>query len=215
MEKKGYLTSRTERVTEHTAGFTTRRRTALQLWRWPGKRPGSCFVKSSAEALHEEATRRPNGTPAEVFFAFLKLGLTSFAGPIARLGYFHDELVVRRRWIDEAGYAFFRARLKSGWDRALGLLRDGPLGSFAARVAFTLPSAVLLVVFAMAATAFEGPIGTGLLHGLKMVAVAVVAQAVWGMAKSLTPDRERASIALAAVVIVVFAAGATGQITRT
>ncbi|OWK24235.1 hypothetical protein AJ87_23670 [Rhizobium yanglingense] len=75
-------------------------------------------MKSSAEALHEEATRRPNGTPAEVFFAFLKLGLTSFAGPIARLGYFRDELVVRRRWIDEAGYAFFRARLKSGWVRA-------------------------------------------------------------------------------------------------
>ena len=176
-------------------------------------------MRSSAEAVREEAIGHPQGTAGEVFFAFLKLGLTSFGGPIAHLGYFRDELVVRRKWIDEAGYAdlvalcqFLPGPASSQVGFALGLLRGGPLGALAAWTAFTLPSAILLVVFAMAATAFDGPIGTGLLHGLKIVAVAVVAQAVWGMAKTLTPDRERASIALAAVLIVVFAAGAIGQV---
>lgn len=176
-------------------------------------------MKSSAEAIHEETSKHQIGTPGEVFSAFLKLGLTSFGGPIAHLGYFRNELVVRRKWIDEAGYAdlvalcqFLPGPASSQVGFALGLLRAGPLGAFAAWAAFTLPSALLLVIFAMATTAFDGTIGTGLLHGLKVVAVAVVAQAVWGMAKSLTPDRERASIALAAVLIAVFAAGAVGQI---
>lgn len=174
---------------------------------------------SSAKTMHEQAARPHRGTPTEVFGAFLKLGLTSFGGPIAHLGYFRDELVVRRKWIDEAGYAdlvalcqFLPGPASSQVGFALGLLRGGPLGALAAWAAFTLPSALLLIAFAMAATTFGGPIGTGLLHGLKVVAVAVVAQAVWGMAKSLTPDRERASIALASVLIVVFAAGAVGQI---
>ncbi|WDZ80696.1 chromate efflux transporter (plasmid) [Ensifer adhaerens] len=176
-------------------------------------------MKASAKTLHEQVTRPPQGTPAEVFGAFLKLGLTSFGGPIAHLGYFRDELVVRRKWIDEAGYAdlvalcqFLPGPASSQVGFALGLLRGGPLGALAAWAAFTLPSALLLVIFALAATSFDGPIGTGLLHGLKIVAVAVVAQAVWGMTKSLTPDRERASIAVACVLIVVFAAGAIGQI---
>ncbi|MGV2186636.1 chromate efflux transporter [Rhizobium rhizogenes] len=176
-------------------------------------------MKSSVEAIHEETGKHQTGTPGEVFSAFLKLGLTSFGGPIAHLGYFRNELVVRRKWIDEAGYAdlvalcqFLPGPASSQVGFALGLLRGGPLGAFVAWAAFTLPSALLLVIFAMAATAFDGPFGTGLLHGLKVVAVAVVAQAVWGMARSLTPDRERASIALAAVLIVVFAAGAAGQI---
>lgn len=176
-------------------------------------------MTSSAETGSEGMAGQPHGTPAEVFFAFLKLGLTSFGGPIAHLGYFRDELVVRRKWIDEAGYAdlvalcqFLPGPASSQVGFALGLLRGGPLGAFAAWAAFTLPSAILLVAFALLATAFDGPIGTGLLHGLKIVAVAVVAQAVWGMARSLAPDRQRASIALAAVAIVVFAAGAIGQI---
>ncbi|WJR68802.1 chromate efflux transporter [Neorhizobium sp. CSC1952] len=159
------------------------------------------------------------GTPGEVLRAFLKLGLTSFGGPIAHLGYFRDELVVRRKWIDEAGYAdivalcqFLPGPASSKVGFALGLLRGGPLGALAAWSAFTLPSAILLVVFAYAATAFSGPVGSGLLHGLKVVAVAVVAQAVWDMARTLAPDRERAGIALAAVLIVVFAAGAVGQV---
>nr|WP_236765621.1 chromate efflux transporter [Agrobacterium tumefaciens] len=151
--------------------------------------------------------------------AFLKLGVTSFGGPIAHLGYFRDELVVRRKWIDEAGYAdlvalcqFLPGPASSQVGFALGLLRAGPLGALAAWTAFTLPSAILLLLFAMVAASIEGPGGTGLLHGLKIVAVAVVAQAVWGMAKSLAPDRQRASIALVGIICVVFVAGAFGQI---
>ena len=161
----------------------------------------------------------PRGSSGEVFRVFLKLGLTSFGGPIAHLGYFRDELVVRRKWTSESGYAdlvalcqFLPGPASSQVGFAMGLLRGGPLGAAAAWAAFTLPSALLLVLFALGAAAFDGPIGTGLIHGLKVVAVAVVAQAVWGMAKSLTPDRERASIALAAVLIVVFANGSVGQI---
>jgi chromate transporter len=159
------------------------------------------------------------GSAGEVFRTFLKLGLTSFGGPIAHLGYFRNELVVRRRWIDEAGYAdlvalcqFLPGPASSQVGFAMGLLRGGPLGALAAWGAFTLPSALALVLFAFGAATFEGPIGGGLLHGLKLVAVAVVAQAVWGMARSLCPDRTRASIAVAAVLIAVFVSGSVGQI---
>ncbi len=154
-----------------------------------------------------------------MFRAFLKLGLTSFGGPIAHLGYFRDELVVRRRWIDEAGYAdllalcqFLPGPASSQAGFALGLLRGGPLGALAAFTAFTLPSALILVLFAAGASLFDGQVGHGILHGLKLVAVAVVAQAVWGMARSLCPDRSRAGIAVAAVLTVTFAAGALGQV---
>lgn len=159
------------------------------------------------------------GGPGEVFRAFLKLGLTSFGGPVAHLGYFRDELVLRRRWIDETGYAdlvalcqFLPGPASSQVGFALGLLRGGPLGALAAWCAFTLPSAALLILFAFGASAFGGPVGTGLIHGLKLVAVAVVAQAVWGMARSLTPDKPRAAIALICVLVVVLATGAPGQI---
>lgn len=159
------------------------------------------------------------GSPGEVLLAFLKLGLTSFGGPIAHLGYFRDELVVRRRWIDEAAYAdlvalcqFLPGPASSQVGFALGLWRGGPLGALAAWAAFTLPSAILLVLFAMGAAGLDGAVAQGVLHGLKLVAVAVVAQAVWGMAKSLTPDRQRASIAVLAVLTVVLVAGAIGQL---
>ncbi|KAA3502204.1 chromate efflux transporter [Agrobacterium tumefaciens] len=176
-------------------------------------------MKSSTQTIRTEAATPRSGTPGEVFTAFLKLGVTSFGGPIAHLGYFRDELVVRRKWIDEAGYAdlvalcqFLPGPASSQVGFALGLLRAGPLGALAAWTAFTLPSAILLLLFAMVAASIEGPVGTGLLHGLKIVAVAVVAQAVWGMAKSLAPDRQRASIALVGIICVVFVAGAFGQI---
>ena len=176
-------------------------------------------MKPSTQAMPAETDSQKNGTPGEVFAAFLKLGVTSFGGPIAHLGYFRDELVVRRKWIDEAGYAdlvalcqFLPGPASSQVGFALGLLRAGPLGALMAWTAFTLPSAILLLLFATIAASIEGPVGTGLLHGLKIVAVAVVAQAVWGMAKSLAPDRQRASIALAGIVCVVFLAGAFGQI---
>ncbi|MFA1673759.1 chromate efflux transporter [Rhizobium mongolense] len=176
-------------------------------------------MKSSQTALPEFAVERPRGNPGEVFRVFLKLGLTSFGGPIAHLGYFRDELVVRRRWIDEAGYAdlvalcqFLPGPASSQVGFSLGILRGkGLLGGIAAWFAFTMPSAAMLLVFALGAAAFTGPVAEGFLHGLKLVAVAVVSQAIWGMAKVLTPDRERAGIALAAVAITVFIGGTLGQ----
>jgi chromate transporter len=166
------------------------------------------------------AERGSSGSPLEVFAVFLKLGLTSFGGPIAHLGYFRDELVVRRRWIDEAGYAdlvalcqFLPGPASSQVGFALGVLRgNGLLGGLAAWLAFTLPSAALLVAFAFAAAAFTGPAAEGFLHGLKLVAVAVVGQAVWGMAATLTPDRERAAIALVAVAMAIIVGGSLGQV---
>ncbi|WP_374652995.1 chromate efflux transporter [Dongia sp.] len=159
------------------------------------------------------------GSAGEVFATFLKLGLTSFGGPIAHLGYFRDELVLRRKWMDENGYAdlvalsqFLPGPASSQVGFALGLLRGGPLGALAAWAAFTLPSAIVLVLFAYGAAAFGGPVGSGIVTGLKIVAVAIVAQAVWGMARNLCPDRARATIALAAVLIVVLLAGAIGQV---
>ncbi|WP_354044099.1 chromate efflux transporter [Devosia sp. UYZn731] len=159
------------------------------------------------------------GTPAEVFFVFLKLGLTSFGGPIAHLGYFRDELVVRRKWLNEQGFAdlvalcqFLPGPASSQVGFALGLLRAGPLGAASAWLAFTMPSAILLVAFASLAGLFNGPVGQGLIHGLKLVAVAIVAQAIWGMAKNLTPDRQRAAIALIAILIAILAPTALGQI---
>ncbi|MRI56932.1 chromate efflux transporter [Methylobacterium sp. DB1607] len=155
-----------------------------------------------------------------MFLVFLKLGLTSFGGPIAHLGYFRQALVTRRRWIDEAGYAdlvalcqFLPGPASSQVGFALGILRGGGLlGGLAAWTAFTLPSALLLVAFAYGASALSGPVAEGLIHGLKLVAVAVVAQAVWGMARSLTPDRPRASLALGALLLTVFAPTAFSQI---
>ncbi|MFB2551567.1 chromate efflux transporter [Ensifer soli] len=164
-------------------------------------------------------TIRPEGTTGEVFRAFLKLGLTSFGGPIAHLGYFRDELVTRRRWIDDAGYAdlvalcqFLPGPASSQVGFALGLLRAGLPGALAAWSAFTLPSAMLLVLFAAATRLAGGPLLTGAVHGLKLVAVAVVAQAVFGMARSLAPDRQRAGIALGALLAAIFISGAIGQL---
>jgi chromate transporter len=162
---------------------------------------------------------KPSSRAGEVFTTFLKLGLTSFGGPIAHLGYFRDELVLRRKWIDEARYGeivalcqFLPGPASSQVGFCLGLLRGGPLGALAAWTAFTLPSALLLVLFAYGAASFGGPLEAGILHGLKLVAVAVVAQAVFGMSKNLTPDRTRAGIALVAVLIVTFVASAFGQV---
>ena len=176
-------------------------------------------MMASRKAPETRHTAHP-GSAGEVFTAFLKLGLTSFGGPIAHLGYFREELVVRRRWIDEAGYAdlvalcqFLPGPASSQVGFSLGLLRGGWLGAFAAWAAFTLPSALLLVAFAMAQTALTGPLAAGAVDGLKLVAVAIVAQAVWGMAQNLCPDKERAAIAVAAVLVVTFVGGGIGQIT--
>ncbi|TGG94279.1 chromate efflux transporter [Natronospirillum operosum] len=159
------------------------------------------------------------GRLGEVFGAFLLLGLTSFGGPIAHLGYFRTEFVERRRWLTEKAYAdlvalcqFLPGPASSQVGFALGLMRAGPLGAAAAWLAFTLPSALLLVLFALGASALGDPISQGIIHGLKVAAVAIVAHAVWGMAKNLCPDRQRAGIALAGVFTVVLVSGPLGQV---
>lgn len=159
------------------------------------------------------------GSPLEVLRVFLKLGLTCFGGPIAHIGYFGDEFVVRRKWIDEHAYAdlvglcqFLPGPASSQVGFSIGLMRAGYLGALAAWTGFTLPSATALVLFAYGAATLNGPIGTGLLHGLKLTAVAIVAQAVWGMARNLCPDRERASIAVVAALIILFSASSVAQI---
>ncbi len=177
-------------------------------------------MKSSqvTEAVTEDVATR--GSVTEVFLAFLKLGLTSFGGPIAHLGYFRNELVVRRKWLDERAYGdlvalcqFLPGPASSQVGFALGVFRgNGLLGGIAAWCAFTMPSAIILFAFALGASAFTGPVAEGFLHGLKLVAVAVVAQAIWGMARTLTPDRTRAGIALGAVAIVVLFAGSFSQV---
>jgi chromate transporter len=164
--------------------------------------------------------RDDRGSLGEVLRAFLKLGVTSFGGPIAHLGYFHHEFVERRKWIDEAVYAdlvalcqFLPGPASSQVGFSLGILRGhGLLGGLAAWFAFTMPSAVMMFAVAAGAAALTGPVAEGFLHGLKLVAVAVVAQAIWGMARTLTPDRARAGIALAAVAVVVLFAGSFAQI---
>ncbi|TQE96685.1 MAG: chromate efflux transporter [Spiribacter salinus] len=166
-----------------------------------------------------DGARPAQGTPSEVFAAFLKLGLTSFGGPIAHLGYFRDELVTRRRWLNDQAYAdlvalcqFLPGPASSQVGFALGMMRAGWVGALAAFTAFTLPSALVLLVFAMTAEAISGPIGTGVLNGLKIVAVAIIAQAVWGMARNLCPDKERATIAVGAVAILAIMPGALGMV---
>lgn len=159
------------------------------------------------------------GTAGEVFLAFLRLGVTSFGGPIAHLGYFRTEFVVRRRWIDERGYSelvtlgqFLPGPTSSQVGFALGLLRAGPLGALAAFTAFTLPSAVLLVLFAFGVSWLDSPVAEGALAGLLVVAVAVVGHAVLGMARTLTPDLRRALIAVGALVLVLLLPGPWVQV---
>ncbi|MDA9436444.1 chromate transporter [Bradyrhizobium sp. CCBAU 51627] len=159
------------------------------------------------------------GSPLEVLRIFLKLGLTCFGGPIAHIGYFRDEFVVRRKWIDEHAYAdlvglcqFLPGPASSQVGFSIGLMRAGYPGALAAWTGFTLPSALILVLFAYGAGALGGPVGGGLLHGLKLTAVAIVAQAVWGMARNLCPDRARASIATVAALIILFSTASIAQI---
>lgn len=166
-----------------------------------------------------ERERQRTGSPREVFQIFLRLGVTCFGGPIAHIGYFREEFVIRRRWLDEHAYAdlvglcqFLPGPASSQVGFSIGLMRAGYAGGLAAWAGFTLPSAILLVLFAYGAKAVTGPNGAGLLHGLKLVAVAIVAQAVWGMARTLCPDRARASIAVTVALIVLFTTSPFAQI---
>ncbi|MDR3538498.1 MAG: chromate efflux transporter [Acetobacteraceae bacterium] len=158
-------------------------------------------------------------TVLEVFLVFLRLGLTSFGGPVAHIGYFRTELVGRRRWLDEATFAdmvalcqFMPGPASSQTGMAIGLLRAGPAGMFAAWLGFTLPSAVAMGLFAYGVTALGDVSQAPWLKGLKLVAVAVVAQAVWSMARSLAPDRARATLAVAATLVALAVPSSLGQV---
>ncbi|WP_438765652.1 chromate efflux transporter [Kushneria sp. TE3] len=162
---------------------------------------------------------RLNSRVGEVFLAFLVLGLTAFGGPIAHLSYFRNEFVTRRRWLSEQDYAdlvalcqFLPGPASSQVGFALGLMRAGGWGAAAAWTAFTLPSAVVLVLFALGSAFMEGPISQGIIHGLKVAAVAIVAHAVWGMAQNLCPDKRRVAIALVAVLMALLVGGSAGQV---
>jgi chromate transporter len=155
----------------------------------------------------------------EVFLVFLHLGCSSFGGPVAHLGYYRAELVAKRRWLTEATFAdlvalcqFMPGPASSQTGMAIGLLRAGPLGMFAAWFGFTLPSALAMTLFAYGVGAIGDLSHAGWLRGLKLVAVAVVAQAVWGMARSLAPDRARASVAVAACLVCLAIPSSLGQI---
>jgi chromate transporter len=158
-------------------------------------------------------------SPWKVFLVFLHLGLTSFGGPIAHLGFFRTEFVDRRRWLDEAHYAdvvalsqFLPGPASSKVGIIIGVMRAGIPGALAAWLGFTMPSALALIAFAYGVAALGDLSGAGWLHGLKIVAVAVVAQAVWGMARNLCPDKERLAIAAAATVVVLALPSSFGQV---
>jgi chromate transporter len=177
-------------------------------------------MKEPAETAAEEVLRsQSQGSLLEVLWVSTRLGLTSFGGPIAHLGYFHQEYVKRKKWIDEQSYTdlvalcqFLPGPASSQVGIGIGIARAGLAGGIAAWLGFTLPSALALIVFAFSIGAFANATDTGWLHGLKIVAVAVVVQAVWGMARSLCPDRERATIAILAAVVTLTWPTAVGQL---
>lgn len=186
-----------------------------------GKREGDHSLSAPAETaalpctgppapLHGSPPGQPRSSALEVLWAFLKLGLMSFGGPVAHLGFFRTEFVERRRWLSDADYTdlvalcqFLPGPTSSQVGMALGLRRAGAWGLLAAFTGFTAPSAALLMALGYGVAQAPGLAAAGALQGLKVVAVAVVAQAVWSMARTLCPDRERAAIAFAAALLVV------------
>lgn len=174
-----------------------------------------------AKATRRERKRAEHGagSAAEVFRVFLMLGLTSFGGPVAHIGYFRNAFVLRRKWLDDRSFAdllamcqFLPGPASSQLGMAIGLVRAGFRGLLAAWIAFTMPSAILMVAFAYGVASIGGSLGSGWLAGLKAAAVAVVVQAVISMARSLCVGRERATIAVAAAAIASLLAGTAGQL---
>ncbi|WP_158747087.1 chromate efflux transporter [Acidisphaera sp. L21] len=163
--------------------------------------------------MKPDTAERASNSPLEILLIFLRLGCTCFGGPVAHLGYFHAEFVHRRGWLTERAYIdlvalsqFLPGPASSQTGFGIGLMRGGLLGGLAAWTGFTLPSAILMTLFAFGAgTIADSRAGAGLLHGLKLAAVAIVAQAVMGMARSLCPDRARASIATVALIVMLLA----------
>src|SRR3989454_4675030 len=180
------------------------------------ERIAAAATNGGAESTDLPAEGR--GSVLEVLGVATRLGLTSFGGPVAHLGYFREEYVRRRKWISEDAYAdlvalcqFLPGPTSSQVGIAIGILRAGLPGAVASWLGFTLPSAIVLVVFAFGLQRF-GVTDAGWLHGLKIAAVAVVANAVWGMARSLAPDRDRATVAILSAVVVLAWPGAPGQV---
>jgi len=176
-------------------------------------------TKSGAEAQEKERALIPRGSVLEVLAVATRLGFTCFGGPIAHIGYFRNEYVVKRRWLDEKTYAdlvalcqFLPGAASSKVGMSIGILRAGLAGGLVAWLGFTLPSAIALTVAAIVLRGVDNDT-ISLLHGLKVAAVAVVAQAVWGMARNLAPDRPRATIAIAAATAVIILPTAIGQVT--
>jgi chromate transporter len=166
------------------------------------------IASAQAQFLDEGKAATPRGTFIEVLSAFARLGVTSFGGPVAHLGYFREDIVRRRGWVDEQTYAdlvglcqFLPGPASSQVGMSLGIMRAGIPGALAAWLGFTLPSAVALTLFAYLTRGEGGAANAGWLHGLMLVAVAVVAQAVWGMGRTLTPDAPRATMAIIAATV--------------
>lgn len=156
---------------------------------------------------------------SDVFFAFLRLGFTAFGGPVAHIGYFRDEFVERRKWLNDEAYAdvvalcqFLPGPASSQVGLAIGMLKAGPWGALAAWTGFTLPSAVLMTAAALSLVQLGEAIPAGLLEGLKAVVVAVVAHALIGMARSLTPDVPRLVLAVLALAVTLYVGGVAGQL---
>lgn len=173
---------------------------------------------ASKPATHE-AGPAEHGSCAEVFLAFLRLGLTAFGGPVAHLAYFREEFVDRRRWLDDYAFSdlvalcqFLPGPASSQVGMALGLKRAGWAGMLAAWLAFTLPSAIAMILLGLGLARIGGVSGLAVVHGLKVAAVAVIAQAVWGMGRSLCPDRPRAGLAVAAALLSVALPTTLGQV---
>lgn len=174
--------------------------------------------KTQIENEAKVAGRMSVGRFFEILLTALRLGFTSFGGPIAHLGYFREEYVQRRKWLDDKTYAdivalcqFLPGPASSQVGISIGMLRGGYLGGFASWLGFTLPSAIALALFAILMQGYDVS-EAGWLRGLLIVAVAVVAHAIWGMATKLTPDRERVSIALVTAIVVLMMPSASTQI---
>ena len=172
---------------------------------------------SAAAPLSVEETRRSSAW--RVFLIFLRLGLTSFGGPIAHLGYFRTEFVERRRWMDDRSFSdlvalcqFLPGPASSQVGLAVGMSRAGWMGAAAAWAGFTLPSAIALILFAYGIAQYGELANSGAVHGLKVAAVAIVAQAVWGMARTLCPDRPRAGLAIFTALLTLALPSSIGQV---
>lgn len=164
-------------------------------------------MQAEKQAVPGEHRKGKAGALLEILFVSAQLGLTSFGGPVAHLGYFHNEYIRRRRWMDERNYAdlvalcqFLPGPASSQVGIGIGMVRAGWLGGIVAWLGFTLPSVLALVAFAFLLQGYDFA-GAGWIHGLKIVAVAIVAQAILGMGQKLTPDRERVAIAVIAASV--------------